>query len=277
MSLDSLWVPDLTSDAGLCLTAKNWQEIYINSAVYYLDALLLKPGSATLKAVSDLASYVNWSGALVVNASRFKANREGVITLISPYDGSKIKLDCAELIDLINHLNPAMVILPPNILKDYPQIWDNWNTNIKPYVSAAHLTDAALPESYGVYFTFTEYSLDAQEQLEAYQHVSRYVQGPLSLESIQAFNQLNIPYIESNEPAKLGLNGLVYSFEGVIDLKDEQYAMQFNTISSACECCTCTAQLTKAYLHHLYLHTPLLCQRFLIQHNGYYVQKSLIK
>lgn len=88
---------------------------------------------------------------------------------------------------------------------------------------------------------------------------------------------MGVEYIESCEPAQLGLNGTVYTTEGIIDLKDERFAQQFETINSRCSCCTCAASFTKAYLHHLFLHTPLLCQRLLIQHNGYHVQNSLRK
>jgi queuine tRNA-ribosyltransferase len=276
MSSGSNWIPVLTSEAGLSLTTENWQEIQVNTASYYLDALLLKPGLSVLKTIPDLASYVNWSGPIILNASLLKGNKEGIITLVSPFDGSKIRLAYPQVIDLINHLKPAIAILPPEILKDYPQIWDNWNKDIMPYISGNHLLEDKLPLSYGVYFTLDD-SLNIKKHLENYQHVSRYAQGSLSRELISELSQMGVHYLESNEPARLGLDGLVYCAEGIIDLKEEQHALQFEQIDSQCDCCTCSAQLTKAYLHHLFLHTPLLCQRFLIQHNGHYVQNSLRK
>jgi len=38
------FIPKATSEAGLCLTAANWQEVGINLITYYLDSLLIKPG-----------------------------------------------------------------------------------------------------------------------------------------------------------------------------------------------------------------------------------------
>ena len=277
MSAGSSWVPVLTSDAGLCLTSNNWQEIHANRASYYLDALLLKPGLSVLKTIPNLAAYVNWSGPMIINASRLKANNEGIITLVSPFDGSRTKLNYLQIIELIHHLKPTMVILPPEILEKYPSIWDNWDKKIIPYLASNYLAEAEVPLTYGVYFTLDEYSPKVKEQLEQHQHVSRYVQGPLSFELISELSQLGIQYLESNEPAQLGLDGLVYNAEGIIDLREEQFALQFTPINPKCGCCTCSRQLTKAYLHHLYLHTPLLCQRFLIQHNGYCMQNSLRK
>jgi queuine tRNA-ribosyltransferase len=271
------WVPVLTSDAGLCLTPENWQEANIDIAAYYLDSLLFKPGLAVLNTISNLSSYVNWSGTIIINASRFKANHEGIITLISPYDGSKIKLDYSQLIDLMVNLKPKAVILPEEILKEYPQIWERWDKNILPYLSGNHIIEDKLPLTYGVYFASDNNPLKMKEQFEKYQHVPQYVQGALNVELINEYCQLGVQYFESNEPNQLGFDGLVYSEDGIIDLKEKQYALQFTMINSQCKCSTCSAQLTKAYLHHLFLHTPLLCQRFLIQHNGHYVQNFLRK
>ena len=57
------FIPVLTSEAGLCLTAANWQEVKVNSIAYYLDDLLLKPGYALLKKIPDLSRYLAWGGS----------------------------------------------------------------------------------------------------------------------------------------------------------------------------------------------------------------------
>jgi queuine tRNA-ribosyltransferase len=209
---------------------------------------------------------------VVLNASRLKANKEGIITLISPYDGSKTRFDYPQLIEIIHHLKPEAVILPADILKVYPQIWDNWAKEIMPFLSSNDLVVEYLPQTYGVYFTLKECSSQIKEQLQNYKKLPRYVQGSLSLEQMNELRLLGINVLESDEPARLGLDGLAYEHKKVIDLKDKHYAQAFEPISSECQCPTCTTQLTKAYLHHLYLHTPLLCQRFLIQHNAWQVQ-----
>lgn len=180
MSAGSNWIPVLTSESGLSLTTENWQEVNVDMASYYLDALLLKPGLSVLNTIPNLASYVNWSGPIILNASRLTGNREGIVTLISPYDGSKVRINYAEVIALITHLKPSIAILPPEILKAYPQIWDNWDNEIMPYLSVAHTITDNLPSNYGVYFTVDEHVTDLQEQLGPFSNVSRYIQGALN-------------------------------------------------------------------------------------------------
>ena len=81
-------------------------------------------------------------------------------------------------------------------------------------------------------------------------------------------------FFESNVPAEDAYFGRVYTHEGVIELQNNIYATQFEPIDSTCSCPTCKQKLTRAYLHHLLEHTPLLCQRLLIQHNVYYLNHT---
>lgn len=270
----SNWVPILTSEAGLTLTSINWQEANVSTAVYYLDALLLKPGLALLKEIADFSLYINWSKQIIINATRLKANKEGIITLVSPFDGSKLRLDYEQLINLILQIKPQQVILPVGILNNYPHIWTNWNPNIIPYLSPQDLEIGPLPSMYGVYFDEIK---TVETHQSHYKHLSKYVQGMFNLESIKKLSALGIDYIESDEPSQMGLEGLVYDEEGIIDLKNELFAFDFKLISPHCGCPTCATKLTRAYLHHLHLHTPLLCQRFLIQHNAFAIRHLLNK
>lgn len=266
------FIPIMTSEAGLCLTAVNWQEVKTTSIVLYLDSLLLKPGYDLLKKIPDLSQYMGWSGATILNAAQLLANKEGIFTLTSPYDGSKLKLTCAQLIEIILHIKPNAVILPQKIVQAFPQIWDNWNESITPIIAVDDLLKQELHRAHGVYFHWNNaLSKDTfLEQLKKWSHLPRYVAGHLSLEFMAHLKDEGIEFLESNEPAAAGMHGKVFSQKGIVDLTEDSTAMQFETIDSECTCPTCSQQLTKAYLHHLFLHTPLLCQRFLIQHNVYY-------
>ncbi len=88
----------------------------------------------------------------------------------------------------------------------------------------------------------------------------------------------------NNQPAKDALKGNIYNQDQaacVYAIQDSQYALDFSLLSDDCKCTACRAQLTRAYFHHLYQHTPLLCHRFLIMHNlwlthqGSYLPASL--
>jgi queuine tRNA-ribosyltransferase len=271
----SNWVPILTTEAGLSLTSMNWQEANLSTVVYYLDALLLKPGLPLLTKMTDFARYTNWSQDIILNASRLKANKAGIITLISPFDGSKQRLDYEQLINLVHHLKPQRVILPEGVLNNYPQIWDQWNQEIIPYLSVNDLELATPPLIHGLYVDLKNGLAHIKEHTQHYKNRPHYVQGELSLDLINELRLLGIDYVESDTPSHMGLQGLVYDSDGVIDLRGAVYATDFNRINDHCQCTTCSSKLTRAYLHHLLNHTPLLCQRFLIQHNATFIQHAL--
>ena len=271
MLAKSMWAPVFSSESGLCLTARNWQEAQCNTAVYYLDALLLKPGINLLSNLSSLGQYTNWAGQVIINATNLKANKKGEIKLKSSYDGSMIALDQSQLIDLIKNLKPHAVILPSDILTTFAQNADHWDSNITPYFCSNNLPIDALPFSYGVYFSVNEEFTPIQQQLDQYKNYPRYIYGKLTYEQILKFNQYEAICIESDLPSEQGLNGLVYSSQGIVDIKEASEVLEFTKLSEECQCPTCSESLTRAYFHHLFAHTPLLAQRFLIQHNAYYV------
>ncbi|KTD67161.1 MULTISPECIES: tRNA-guanine transglycosylase [Legionella] len=266
------FLPVLTSEAGLCLTTANWQEAKVTAASYSLESLLYKPGQDVLKKITDLSHYLVWPEVIVLNAASLVANKEGIYTLKSPYDGSRIKFTSEELFHLIQHLKPDAVVLPQNIMQDFPQIWDNWNDVIVPFIHVNDLKKHVVAKSHGVYFNVV-HELD-WEQLNRWSHVPRYVMGCFDSELIWRLYDKGIEFIETNEPAQAALQGKVYSRAGDVDLMDAKTEMQFELIDSDCVCPTCSQQFTRAYLHHLLQHTPLLCQRFLIQHNVFYVQNG---
>ncbi|AMP89363.1 queuine tRNA-ribosyltransferase [Legionella pneumophila] len=268
------FVPVLNTEAGLCLTAANWQEIKITTASCYLDLLLLKPGYSLLNKVTDFTKYLGWSGHLVINASRLVSDKNGMVILISPYDGSRIKLTNSELVHLILHIKPAAVLLPETIMNSFSGIWDQWDDTVVPYLPAAQVETMKIPEKHGVYFNLSEAKCndDFLSQLQKWSEFPLYLTGHIDTDLIENLNLKKSILIESDEPAKNAVQGIAYSRDGNINLMDESQALNFELIDDSCSCPTCSEQLTRAYLHHLLANTPLLCQRFLIQHNTYYVQ-----
>ncbi len=261
------FIPVITSEAGLCLTAQEWQEAKVTTVSYSLEFLLHKPGKEILNKIQNLSNYVGWSGQLVLNAMSLTANKEGNYWLRSPYDGSKLMLTGDELIELILRLRPDAILLPKKIILDYPAIWENWIDTIIPFVHADDIQDDALVKPFsGVYFNDPK-----DKRLEQWRHLSRYVTGATAVSEIQALRANGIDFIETNEPANSALHGKVYCRSGLVDLKNKDMELQFSVIDESCGCPVCSQKLTKAYFHHLLQHTPLLCQRFLIQHNTFWM------
>jgi queuine tRNA-ribosyltransferase len=260
------YIPVGTTEAGLCLTAENWREAKVSTLSFSLEFLLYKPGIALLKKIPSLSKYLGWPGVIILNASSLKANREGTYLLKSPFDGSKTKVTAVELLELIQHLNPDAVILPKKILQDCPQIWAILSESIMPFFDAEELSQHQLTQEHGVYFNEVNDSLLAQ-----WAHVPRYVVGDFNAESILHLCSQGVEFIETDEPVKAGFQGKAYSQQGEIDLTSQATEMQFEIIDAACTCPVCAQKFTKAYFHHLIEHTPLLCQRFLIQHNVFWM------
>lgn len=267
-------VPVLTTQAGCCLTADNWQEVGIEVASFYLSSLLMKPGYECLKSLTDLASHVGWHKTLVLNASLPLRLADNLYPVRSVYDGSRMAYSATEVMLLIEQLQPDTVILPEGLGKDREALWRYLPEAVFPFIPVADLSQyLSTDRPHGVYFSYdstTTTTTDLLQRLKQFEYLPRYVAGDLSLSFMQGLISRGVQFMETDAPAKDASLGKVYCSEGEISLQDIHYATEFSVIDSNCQCPTCLQQLSRAYLHHLYEHTPLLCQRFLIQHNIFY-------
>lgn len=259
------FIPVLNTTAGLTLTTLQWQELGCDVGAYSLESLLFKPGYDALLRCVDLKRYLNCPGTLILNARSLQVNKAGVFRLHSPFDGQVIVLSYAQLIDLIVHLKPDMVLFPAHVLRDAAALLVNWSEAIIPYFFVDDVQNERPLMSHGVYVS------DEHSQLSAVCCTN----GAHPLYVCGLSRSAHGAWFESNQPAQDGLDGIVYGPHGVIDLNNKACATCFELIDEQCICPTCTARLTQAYLHHLYEHTPLLAQRFLIQHNVFSVMQLL--
>lgn len=264
-SLKSRFIPVLTTEAGRCLTVDNWQEVGINIAAYDLTSLLMKPGIELLTTLPNLAIYTGWLKDIVLNAVMPEIDQDGEYPLRSEYDGSRTRYTPEDLLALIARLKPQLVLLPEGMHSG----WQSLPNSILPFFSTDDLPKHT-DRMHGVYFIYSSNTPFSTLVEQIQEHAGRpcYVGGELSVPLIQALVNMGVQYLSSDLPAHDGYQGLVYYKKEQISLKDETYRLDFNVIDEQCPCPTCKQQLTRSYLHHLLAHTPLLCQRFLIQHNA---------
>jgi queuine tRNA-ribosyltransferase len=253
---------------------ENWQEIGISTAAYYLDALLMKPGYSVLKSLASLQSYCGWSGAIVLNASFVAANSEGIYIFRSLYDGSRISISQNELFSLIIDLQPDLVILPPGFNAYLSEQHLSFPPTITAYRPAYEIADT---EKGGIFLAYekTESFIDFFRQFQQYKARPIYLSGALNLMQAYELIEHGAQWLESDKPASDALLALVYGETNNFSLLDSDMANQHQPIIAHCECPTCSQKLTRAYLHHLFLQTPLLCQRFLIQHNAHFYKNQI--
>ena len=271
-------IPVLTTHAGTCLTTENWQEAGIKTASFHLSSLLMKPGIEFLSTLPDLATYVGWNETLVLNASLPKMSADGRYTLCSQYDGRRTHYSVEEILALIVKLQPHMVILPEGVRHDNESLWKSLPETIFPFLPVRELPDSSETRGHGIYFSYDKNESSSSmllQQIEQYKARTIYIGGELDLPLMLDLVSNGVRFVESDLPAEDARLGKVYCSEGVILLQDNAMTMQFENMDAKCQCPTCSQQLTRAYLHHLLEHTPLLCQRFLVQHNAYYCKAAL--
>lgn len=271
--MNSGFIPVFTSISGSCLTMENWQELNIHDLSFYLDALLMKPGFALLNALPNLRSYYGWSGTLSLNASMLAANSAGIYTLRSNYDGSQLSINHSELYLLISKLEPIRVILPPGFLSYLVEEDLTFPEKLSLFVPASEGSDS---DELGIYLVYNESEsfADLCGQVQQFAAKPLYLSGDFSYSQAQELIAIGANWLESDKPASDALLGQIYD-KDVFNLIESESATQFIPLSANCSCPTCNQKLTRAYLHHLFLNTPFLCQRFLIQHNAHYYKERI--
>ncbi len=211
-----------------------------------------------------------------MNASMPAIDRAGGYTIRSEYDGSRRRYTLIDILTLITQLKPQWVILPLDFHYQDKSAW----LEVQPS-ALAFLPPYALPEqtgsAYGVYFHHEAVASFSTllELIKKHEGIPCYVDGELNLSMMQALGMLGVHYTASNIPARDACIGVVYCESGAFSLTDDTQRLDFGVIDVQCQCPTCEQQLTRAYLHHLFKHTPLLCHRFLIQHNVAWVRSKL--
>ncbi len=192
----------------------------------------------------------------------------------SPFDGMRFSCSMTDIVDVILYLKPQCVLLPLGFYVEQNDVWQALSAITKIFVPDLDRNRYQNEWVYGIYYV-CEGKQDVSHVIDY--HQTTYSSLPAYLccrSSFLLFDERlrekilqGSFFLESDQPASDACSGLVYSERGMIDLREKIYAMQFECIDPICQCPTCSQKLTRAYLHHLLEHTPLLCQRFLIQHN----------
>ena len=225
------YVPHITTLAGACLTGTNWQALGIHYALCTLSHMIIKPGLAFWQNGMDLKTYLAWDGVLIVDARNLKLNSRQEFVVQSPYDGSRVSLDLEQFWDLVQQLQPDMLLVSNDLpLRALPAV-----KILSGGMSCPTELVEKLPQGFD-------------------QEGSWFVYGEDTLYT-------------SDRPAQDALQGRVYQADGWFSIQAPEFSLDFQPLVSNCVCPTCQQTFTRAYLHHLFQSTPLLCQRLLLMHN----------
>ena len=75
-----------------------------------------------------------------------------------------------------------------------------------------------------------------------------------------------VDFFDCVMPARNGRHGHLFTWNGIINIKNEKYERDADPIDPTCECPVCK-RYTKAYLRHLFKAEEMLAMRFAVMHN----------
>ena len=84
-----------------------------------------------------------------------------------------------------------------------------------------------------------------------------------------------VDFFDCVMPARNGRHGHLFTWDGIINIKNEKYLRDERPVDPACDCPVCR-RYSRAYLRHLFKAEEMLAMRFAVMHNLYFYN-SLMK
>lgn len=119
---------------------------------------------------------------------------------------------------------------------------------------------------------------DIIENVQEYmpENKPRYLMGVGTPGNIIESVARGVDFFDCVMPARNGRHGHLYTWDGVINIKNEKYMHDENPIDSNCTCPVCR-RYSRAYLRHLFKSEELLALRFSVMHNLYFYNSLMEK
>lgn len=83
-----------------------------------------------------------------------------------------------------------------------------------------------------------------------------------------------VDFFDCVMPARNGRHGHLFTWNGIINIKNEKYMRDDLPIDPECDCPVCK-QYSKAYIRHLFKANEMLAMRFAVMHNLYFYNKLM--
>lgn len=85
-----------------------------------------------------------------------------------------------------------------------------------------------------------------------------------------------VDFFDCVMPARNGRHGHLFTWSGIINIKNEKYMRDEQPIDPQCDCPVCR-RYSRAYLRHLFKASEMLAMRFAVMHNLYFYNKLMEK
>lgn len=112
---------------------------------------------------------------------------------------------------------------------------------------------------------------DTIEVVEEYMPANkpRYLMGVGTPGNIIESVYRGVDFFDCVMPARNGRHGHLYTWDGVINIRNKKYEMDDSPIAPGCNCPVCR-RYTRAYVRHLFKADEMLAMRFAVMHNLYF-------
>ena len=104
----------------------------------------------------------------------------------------------------------------------------------------------------------------------------RYLMGVGTPGNIIEAVYRGVDFFDCVMPARNGRHWHLYTWEGIINIKNEKYARDERPIDPECGCPVCR-KYSRAYLRHLMKAEEILALRFCVMHNLYFYNSLMEK
>ena len=117
---------------------------------------------------------------------------------------------------------------------------------------------------------------DTIEAVEEYmpKDKPRYLMGVGTPGNIIQSVARGVDFFDCVMPARNGRHGHLFTWKGIINIKNEKYAKDLLPIDPDCDCPVCRSY-SRAYLRHLFKAEEMLAMRFAVMHNLYFYNKLM--
>lgn len=119
---------------------------------------------------------------------------------------------------------------------------------------------------------------DTIEAVEEYmpKDKPRYLMGVGTPGNIIEGVYRGVDFFDCVMPARNGRHGHLFTWNGIINIKNEKYSIDSLPIDPLCDCPVCK-RYTRAYVRHLFKADEMLAMRFAVMHNLYFYNKLMEK
>lgn len=117
---------------------------------------------------------------------------------------------------------------------------------------------------------------DTIEAVEEYmpKDKPRYLMGVGTPGNIIESVYRGVDFFDCVMPARNGRHGHLFTWSGIINIKNEKYLTDDKPIDHECDCPVCR-RYNRAYIRHLFKANEMLAMRFAVMHNLYFYNKLM--